>query len=691
MPTTNRPRNLGKAVDDQTSRLDAVAKVTGSAKYSRDQYLPNTLFAAFIRCPHGAAKLESINKAAAQAIPGVVEVDVTGDEGQYNGHVIGHIAAESRQALSRALTALDAKWRELPVKTRIEDSPTDPPAISESAQAAIEAADHVLEVVYTTSVQTHSCFETHGSVVDFKGDSATVYSSTQGTYAARDGMGEALGLPDSQFEIQCEYIGGGFGSKLNGAGKEGALAGRLAAKYKRPVHCFVDRAEDHLDTGNRPSSRSYAKLGFDNDGTIRGGQIQTWGGVGVGSRSGGVTFPSNRYDLGDLQRNHEAVRFNGGGPRPFRAPGPPQGMFAEELTLDTIAATINHDPVALRLKLLRSDEHKEMIQLGADLIGWKDRGPNGSAAGHVKRGFGCGVSFWGRFPTKTEATVIINRDGSVRVLTGTQDIGTGQRTVAAVLVADQLGISLDHVTVGIGNSNYPIGPGSGGSMTAHNTAPALRDAAQKAKDQILTGIFDGPNDNLSNYAIANGQVIRQNEQYMSWLEACARMNADKITGHGVRNDESEAKYFGEGSSNGTQFVDLTVDTETGIINLHRIVAIQACGQVVVRKTAESQIIGAVTQGISYALFEHKLLDRNTGAMVNPNLEMYKIAGTVDMPLIEPILWTKGQTGVRSLGEPPTIPTAGAIACAVYNAIGSPVASLPLTPDKVLAAMEGGAQ
>src|SRR5262249_20941473 len=116
----------------------------------------------------------------------------------------------------------------------------------------------------------------------------------------------------------------------------------------------------------------------------------------------------------------------------------------------------------------------------------------------------------------------------------------------------------------------------------------------------------------------------------------------------------------------------------------------ACGKILSRKGAESQIIGGVIQGISYALFEDRILDRNTGAMVNPNMEMYKILGPRDMPHIEPVLWAnENQTGVRSIGEPPTVPTAGAVASAVFNAIGKPIRSIPITPDKVLAALQGG--
>ena len=160
-----------------------------------------------------------------------------------------------------------------------------------------------------------------------------------------------------------------------------------------------------------------------------------------------------------------------------------------------------------------------------------------------------------------------------------------------------------------------------------------------------------------------------------------------IVGRGRKNQGGQ--HPGTGHSHGAQFVDLEVDAETGVVRVNKVIAFQSCGRVVSRKTAESQIIGAVIQGLSYALFENKILDRTTGAMVNPNLEMYKILGAADMPHIQPILWEKGQTGVRALGEPPVIPTAGATACAVFNAIGTPVRHLPLTPDKLLAALAQG--
>jgi xanthine dehydrogenase YagR molybdenum-binding subunit len=490
MPTANRPQNLGKTINDDTGRLDAVAKVTGRAVYSRDRYLPGALYICLIRCPYGAGTLESSDTEAALAVPGVIEVTLDRDEGNYHGHPIGHLVAETLPAMRRGVRALNPRWRQRPVKTQITDGMEAPPPPSGQAKSRLDQADHVLDAVYTTSVQTHSCLETHGGAIDYQGDHAIAYISTQGTFAARDGLGEALGLPESQYEVNCEYVGGGFGSKLNGPGKEGATAASLAAQYGRPAYLFVNRAEDHVDTGNRPSSRTYVRLGFNNDGKILGGAIHSFGGVGVAARGGGVGCPSHRYDLGDIDKQHEDVQFNGGAPRPFRAPGRPQGAFVEELTLESIATTIGMDPLQLRLKLAANDDFRDMLNQAAARIGWARRLPTGAQTGVRRRGMAVGTGDWPRFRAEAEAEVVINRDGSVEVRTGTQDIGTGQRTVAGVLVAERLGIPLRAITVRIGHSTDPIGPASGGSMTAHNTAPAFIDAALKAKAQMLTALGD---------------------------------------------------------------------------------------------------------------------------------------------------------------------------------------------------------
>ncbi len=682
MPTTNRPQNAGASLDDDASRLDAVAKVTGQAVYGRDRYLTNGIYAAFLRCPYGVATLESYDELAAKAVPGVLEVEITGKDGQYHGHTLGHVAGDSPTAVWRGLRALAPKWKKGTVTTQISDSPLDVPERNDKTKELLAAADHLLEAEYSTEVQIHACLETHGMAIDHKGDSAICYSSTQGTFAATDGLEEAIGLPRSKYEVVCEYVGGGFGSKLNGAGKEGVLAAKLAAKYKRPAYCFVDREGDQLDTGNRPSALAKVAIGFKKDGTILGGQVRLWGGVGVGRGGGGMAFPSGRYAFGELQRDHSDVRMNAGAPRAFRAPGHPQGAFIEELVIDEIATIAGIDPLAYRLTLDRDEDRREMMRLGAQSIGWDKRQPTGSQKGVIRRGFGMGTTTWGGGASQAECEVVIARDGSIEARTGTQDIGTGQRSTMGIIPATVLSVPLAMVTVRIGHSTLPVGPGSGGSTTTPSTAPVMQAAAEDARKQLLAAIANLQGGDSSEFDLKDGQVLRGGKPLLSWKDACAKIGGEQIVGRG----KSVRGQGGKGHSHGVQFVELAVDTETGVVRVERIVAYQSCGKAIARKLAESQVIGAVIQGLSFALFEERVLDRNLGSMLNANLEMYRIAGTLDMPRIEPVLWRRGQVGHKSLGEPPTIPTAGAIACALFNALGTPVRSLPLTPHKVLAAL-----
>lgn len=687
MPTTNRPINAGASMNDDTSRLDGVAKVTGRAKYGRDMYLPNSLFVAFVRCPYGAADLVSVDQDAAMKVPGVLEVTMSDIKaGKYHGNQVGYLVAESLTSMRRGLRALKATWKPTAVKTRIGDVMQEPDAAPKNIEDLLAGAEMVHEAVYSTEVQTHCSLETHGGAIDHRGDSATAYVSTQGTFAARDGLDDALGLPRSKFEVVCEYVGGGFGSKLGGPGKEAATAARVGAKYKRPVYCFCDREEEHLDTGNRPSARAAVKIGFKKDGTILGGMVNSWGAPGASKGGGGMAFPSGRYELGEVKKNHTDVQINGGSQRPFRAPGHPQGAFIEELMLDEIATKAGIDPLELRLKIGKDKDRGEMLQFAAKLIGWQDRKVTGSQKGVVRSGFGCGTCAWNSAPPGEFAEVVIHRDGSVEPRTGTQDIGTGQRTTMGICAANTLGIPLSLVNVSIGRSSLPRGPGSGGSVTSPTTAPTMMDAAMDAKKKFLEMIASQAGADAGEFDIAAGAIVRNTKQYMTWQQACAKIAGDSIVGKS-ENAKGAAGGAGKGNSNGAQCVELDVDTETGVIRVKRVIAIQSGGRIICRKTAESQIIGGVIQGLSYGLYEQRILDRNFGSMVNANLDMYKILGPMDMPHIEPILWLKGQTGVRSLGEPPVVPTAAAVACAVYNAIGKPVRSLPITPDRVLAALQ----
>jgi xanthine dehydrogenase YagR molybdenum-binding subunit len=692
--TTHREDNR-VALENDAPRLDVVEKVNGSAKYTTDYYLPKMLWAAYIMSDFGDARLKASNLAAAQAVKGVLEVQIEKDAGRYHGDRLGHVCAESRQALQQALAALDLKFEARWPKTRLEDERTPlekltPAENDAEAQKTLDESDVVAEAEFQTQVQTHSSLEPHGCLVDFRGDSAVAYGSTQSNISFRDGIANELGLRPDQVEFHCEYVGGGFGSKF-GHDSEGRLAAQMSKKFKRPCRVIRTRKEEHLDTGNRPGSIQHMRIGCQRDGKIRGGKIATWGSVGPsgggqasggGGGGGGVRNPS-RYNFGTVAKVHEDVSLNGGYPRAMRAPGHPQAMFAIELMMDHIAEQIGMDPLEFRILNETSDVRRAMLKAGAELIGWPERKPNGTSAGPVKRGLGIGVADWGN--TQGGATIGLNvyRNGTIEVVSGSQDIGTGYRTMIGDVVRTHLGLARELLVVKVGRGDFPPGPASGGSVTSRFTAPKGFAAADMAKNAVgkLVAKEWGIDDPAT--VALEGGVFKANDKSMEWAKACRLMMEDHLAF--TANEDGDYWKTPTGSE-AVQFADVRVDTETGIVRVKKIVALQNVGLPVNRNTIENQICGAVVQGISFCLFEDRILNRQTGAMVNPNMDMYKIAGPLDVPEIVPVIWREErEVGVNSLGEPPVVPTPGAIATAVANAIGAQVRSMPLTPDKVLAA------
>lgn len=677
-PEAGHPKRNAKAcLENQHGRLDGPVKLSGEAVYGADVNLPGMLFARHIQCPYGLATLVSADVEAAQRLPGVVEIQVqTGREYNYSGAPAGHICAESPAAVRDALAALRLVWEpeviESDPQTLYQDKHGDLSLTEEEqskdargkrAAEALKDAAVVVEATYQTQIQDHVPLEPHGATVDPTQEPPVAWVSTQGTFTCTEGIARGLGRKRSEIEIRCEYVGGGFGSKF-GAGREGLLAATLAGRHKRPVRVFNDREAEHLDAGNRPGSLQWMKIGADKDGKLLGGWVRTAGVTGI-SGGGGVTNPS-RYNFGVVSTDHINLPLAVGASRAFRAPGHPQGIFGVDSMIDEIAEALGKDPLAIRQKNDPSRVRQEMYPEGAKAIGWHRRQASGSQKGRFRRGFGMAVCDWGNRQGRCDVRLVYKNDGKVHLYSGTQDIGQGQHTVLADLAADALGIDRQQVVVHLARSSFPFGPASGGSATARATAMGVRDAAAKLLAKLEQRLGSRP----------------QEASY--WTRMASQVSEEGIAAEGSRNQD----YWGEGSSEGMQLVELVVDTATGLVQLERIVALQACGLVVNRLTAENQVTGGVIQGISYALFEDKVLDTSLGVQLNADHEHYKIAGALEVPPIETILWPqKDGGGVRSLGEPPTIPTAAAIGNAIANATGARVRTLPITPRRILEALE----
>src|SRR5581483_8275115 len=327
----------------------------------------------------------------------------------------------------------------------------------------LKDADVIVEGRYVTQVQTHSALETHGVVADWKPDMLTVWASTQGTSSVREELAGFFKIPLSQIRVITEYMGGGFGAKF-GAGNPGVVAAALSKKTGAPVRLMLDREEEHLSVGNRPSSDQTLRIGAKKDGTITAIHLVAYGTAGCGTGAGCSGPAHNLYKYASLHTEENDVFINAGPAAAMRAPGHPQGAFALEQTMDDLAVKLNMDPIDLRDK---TDEHpvrRVERQIVRDSDIWKSRNPQaGADTGPVKRGVGLAQSVWYRFVhMSSSAEVRIHRDGSIEVLSAVQDIGSGIKTVMAQILAEQFGVPPAQIAVKIGDTNYPQGPDSGG-------------------------------------------------------------------------------------------------------------------------------------------------------------------------------------------------------------------------------------
>jgi xanthine dehydrogenase YagR molybdenum-binding subunit len=483
--------------------------------------------------------------------------------------------------------------------------------------------------------------------------------------------------------VITEFMGGGFGSKF-GPDTQGLLCARLAKMAGAPVKMMLNRKEEHLATGNRPSAFARVKAGVAADGTLTAFDAQTWGTGGAGA---GSDFPLPYiYIFPNRRRVHTDVYINAGQQRAMRAPGHPQGCFVTEVLMDELADRVRMDPVDFRLQnlppLAPNAMWRRYFPMGAERIGWSRRHVTGDPArGPIKRGLGCSANRWGGAGTGARAHCEINPDGSVVMRCGTQDIGTGNRTIMAMVVAETLGLPVSQVTIALGDSQFPFAPGSGGSTTAAAVMPAMRVTAGKARDALFERIAPSLGVAVDGLSIGEGVVVSGGRS-IPWRDAAKLLGTTPVS-----VDGQWERGLSAGGTSGVQFADVEVDIEIGVTRVRKIVCVQDCGLVVNLKTAETQCYGGIISGLNYAVLEERILDRNTGNMVNPNMETYLIAGQSDIPDIDVVLVDQPDRGVIGIGEPPAVATAAAIANAIRNATGVTVRSIPITPDKLLGELQ----
>ena len=469
-------------------------------------------------------------------------------------------------------------------------------------------------------------------VCEWEGDKLTAWVSTQGVYSAPRTW-PAARIPPANVRVICQYMGGGFGSKLP-AGAEAIDLRAAGEGSRRPVKVMLDRKEEHLVTGNRPSAFAQVKAGVTADGLhhrVSGRQL----GHRRRRRRRRLPAPVHLLSHQQRRRTHKDVFINAGNQRPMRAPGHPQGCFLTEIVMDELADRVRMDPVEFRMKNSPPDA------------------PNASGAPTCPRARRCsaGTSVtrpatrrpvrsrpaWASRSTRgaaaaaaTQAHCDIDSDGSVVMKCGTQDIGTGTRTIVAIVTAETLGLQSTLITPEIGDTitrqraalaaaRPPAASARRCASRRQGTRRALRQGRSNARADAATLVAAG------------GRIhVKDNpSQGVAWSDACKVLGPQPISVDG----QWEAGPLG-GDLQRRAVHRSEVDIETGIMKVKRVLAIQDCGLVVDKLTAESQMYGGVIGSMNFALYEDRILDRVTGQMVNPNMELYLLAGLSDIPKVE---------------------------------------------------------
>lgn len=732
------PWQQTRVVGTRQPRLDAHERLSGTAEYPSDVVLPGMLYGAILRCPHAHARVLKVDLSRAEKMPGVravisaatPEADLRWTYGRgvstalfeahcrHEGEEVAAVAADTPQQAWDAVRAITVEYQVLPFVVDFEtalapDAPAVhdggnlvmPPAVYERGDvvAGFAAADVVLEQIYHTAAELHTPMELHGCVARWEGGRLTLWESTQGVFAVQQRAAEVLGLPLAAVRVIGTFMGGGFGAKLQ-AGKYTIIAAVLARVAGRPVKLFLTREESFLCVGNRPPSRIRLRAGAKEDGTLTALEMDGLGASGAYPAGGASLLDwvvRDLYTCPNVRTVLTDVYINAGPARPMRAPGHPQGAWALEQMMDALAEAIGMDPVELRLRNIPRVSQgrdgsppysttglRECLVEGAKAFGWQEARRRDPGAGVVRRGVGMGAALWVAGGGGPPSTVIVKlfADGSANVNMGASDIGTGTRTVMAMVVAEELGVPLDRIQVeNADTGTTQFATPSGGSKTVPTEAPTVREAALAVKAQLLDLAAEELGVEVSDLVLDGDAVVARRDPAVRRRvpEVRGLRQRGVLVGVGTRGPNPEEKVVCPFAA---QFCEVEVHTLTGEVKVLRFLGAHDSGRVMNRLTYDNQVFGGITFGIGLAMTESRVLDRrHTGTVVNGNWHDYKIPTALDVPADKVSLPIEipdeeaNIAGAKGLGEPVTIPTAPAIANAVYHATGVRVTGTGLNP------------
>jgi len=722
------------AVGQSATRLEGIEKVTGRAQYSYDVRLPNQLYAAVLRSPHPHARIVRIDTSRAEALPGVHAVISSANAPKipwftdsfvfdttvrYVGDEVAAVAAESDDIAADGLRLIEVEYELLPHVTNVEDAiKPDAPKLRDegniaddpkvydrgNVEAALAGADVIVDAVFTTQAALHNALEPHGCTVSWDGDELTVWASTQSIFTVRQMVSSSLGLPEHRVRVIKQHMGGGFGAKQV-SWKTDIIAPLLARRAGRPVQLMLDRRAENLASGNRNPTWQHVRFGAKSDGTLVG----IWadihinnGAYQVGGEASNVPgMYQTLYRCDNVHTESKTVLTNTGPAVAFRAPGHVESAWVIEQVMDELARRLELDPVEFRRRNYAErdqleDQDYTMLdglrlcydKATAD-FGWASyERPAPSGSKRCGRGFAAHDWVGGAGHPPAYAFAKLNADGGIDIVTGTQDIGTGTRTGLAQVAAEELGVGIDQVRLQLGDTaTGPYSPASSGSSTMATIGPAVRGAVADVRAQLLRLAAVKMEVAADRLTISDGRisVAGNADQSLTIAEVMEDVAPANLLGKGVRGPNPTGVSV---RTFGAQCIEVEVDTATGEITVLRVSTAHDIGRIINPALVDSQVYGGITQGIGFALTEERVVDDHLGHVMNANLEDYKIPTMLDVPPIHhahvgvPDLQAN-ITGAKGVGEPPLVPTAPAIANAVFDAVGIRVNDAPISRQRML--------
>jgi xanthine dehydrogenase YagR molybdenum-binding subunit len=741
-------------------RYDARLKVTGEARYPADVPMTNPAFAFLVTSSIAKGSLQSLDLAEARAVPGVIDIltqddasvlhggkfghgaatsiDKLGPEIAHDGQIIALVLADSYEAAREAAYKVHANYVPAPASAtfgsdglKVEDATKVSAQLRElpnkgDAEAALAAADAVIDAEYGTPTQHHNPLELFTTTCVWEGDRLTIYEPSQFVYGLKNGVAQRLGMDANNVRAVSHFAGGAFGSKGTMTPRT-ALIALAARKLNRPVKLVPTRDQGFTIATYRAETHHRVRLGARRDGKFVAYSHEGWE---VSSRPdpyvvAGVKDSAHLYGFGAVATKVNIVHADRNTPGFMRSPPVVPYIFALESAVDELAIKLAMDPVELRRvndtmvgsvtgKRWSSRSLMKCYDQAAEAFGWKQRDPRPGSMrdGDWLIGWGCATAVYPTHIGAATARVRLRSDGSVRVQSAAHEIGNGVYTVLAQLAAERLGVPLASVTVEVGDTNVPPAPVAGGSKTTASTCSAVLKACDAIRDRLfrvastandgplagyliteidlrdgrLATLHDGKSEPLADVFKRAG--VSTIEEYAEFVPPGVKPEAvaDLYKGNSAQIGGAEGEYIMYAL--GAEFVEVRVHALTREIRVPRIVGAFAGGRLMNTRTARSQYVGGMVWGISSALHEATEIDRERARYVNDNFADYLVPVNADIQQLDVILVPEhddlvNPAGVKGIGELANVGTAAAVANAVYHATGIRIRELPIRLEKLL--------